>query len=92
MWRRSVDSVIAEAWRRRFLLRDFNPRWCRANACARFTFPVPVRLNRFAAARFVLILGIVTPMLSAWGASPPPRVRASAFSLPGVLRIPGAEP
>src|SRR6266853_4528045 len=52
---------MAEAPRRRFRLRDLSPRWCRAKACPRLIFPEPVRLNRFAAARFVFIFGIFAP-------------------------------
>src|SRR5436190_17962472 len=59
---RSVGSAMAEAPRRRFRLRDLSPRWCRAKACPRLIFPEPVRLNRFAAARFVFIFGIFAPL------------------------------
>src|SRR5580693_4885910 len=41
-----------------FLLRDLDVRMCRANACCRTTFPVPVFLNRLDAPLWVLSLGM----------------------------------
>src|SRR5580692_9168526 len=41
-----------------FLLRALDVRMCRANACCRTTFPVPVFLNRLDAPLWVLSLGM----------------------------------
>src|SRR5438445_1961531 len=67
MCRRSVGSTRAGSCRRRFRLRDFEPRLWRAYAFARFSFPVAVRLNRFEAARLVLIFGILYSLLRETG-------------------------
>jgi hypothetical protein len=47
----------------RFRLVVFLVRICCLNALVRLNFPFPVTLNRLAAPRWVLILGIVLPLL-----------------------------
>lgn len=58
-WRISLEEITCFFRSERFLLRVFLVRIWLALDLENMNFPVPVRLKRLAAARFVLIFGIV---------------------------------